>query len=210
MHTATMPVGHTVIPFGQTNTTSFDRQHMKDVIQLSRDAYFKRNLFPIAARIVDPATQTVLAESTNTEIDPNAPLGFTPIGHAEVSAIVAASKKRHTMGKDGRDLSGTVMYTSHYPCPMCWGAMRMAGISRFVYGNSLDQSAQFAHLGFEDKAFYQDLIDPPTPAAMPGQQLYGNKAHQVMLDWQADLKTKGIVRYKKRGETKEPNLSRLA
>ncbi|KAM3279806.1 hypothetical protein ACQJBY_046903 [Aegilops geniculata] len=49
--------------------------------------------------------------------------------HAEVTAIREACKK---LGKI--DLSDCEMYASCEPCPMCFGAVRLSGIKRLVYG----------------------------------------------------------------------------
>lgn len=52
-----------------------------------------------------------------------------PTAHAEVVAIREAAKK---LG--GRRLSGCTLYVTLEPCPMCAGAIVMAGLQRVVYG----------------------------------------------------------------------------
>lgn len=52
-----------------------------------------------------------------------------PTAHAEVVAIRAAAK---ALG--GRRLSGCTLYVTLEPCPMCAGAIVMAGLQRVVYG----------------------------------------------------------------------------
>ena len=52
-----------------------------------------------------------------------------PTAHAEVVAIRAAAKR---LG--GRRLSGCTLYVTLEPCPMCAGAIVMAGLQRVVYG----------------------------------------------------------------------------
>ena len=49
--------------------------------------------------------------------------------HAEVTAIRAACKNLNSI-----DLSGTVIYSTCEPCPMCFSAIHWAGIDKIVYG----------------------------------------------------------------------------
>ncbi len=53
----------------------------------------------------------------------------SPLIHAETDAIADACKN---LGTD--DLSGTVLYTTMEPCPMCAGAMLQAKIGNWVVG----------------------------------------------------------------------------
>lgn len=53
-------------------------------------------------------------------------------GHAELFALRRAQEKLGSI-----DLRGTVMYASGAPCPMCFGAMAMAGVDKAYYANSL-------------------------------------------------------------------------
>jgi tRNA(adenine34) deaminase len=53
----------------------------------------------------------------------------SPLLHAETDAIADACK---TLGTD--DLSGTTLYTTMEPCPMCAGAMLQAKIGDWVVG----------------------------------------------------------------------------
>lgn len=52
-----------------------------------------------------------------------------PTAHAEVVAIRQAAR---ALG--GRRLTGCTLYVTLEPCPMCAGAIVMAGLSRVVYG----------------------------------------------------------------------------
>lgn len=62
--------------------------------------------------------------------------------HAELEAIRAACKQLHT-----RDLSGCTVYSTCAPCAMCFGACHWAGISKIVYGVSLQDAM---HVGLGD------------------------------------------------------------
>lgn len=54
-----------------------------------------------------------------------------PTGHAEVAAIRDAARRLNS-----RSLTGTVMYSSSRPCPMCEAAAYWAGIDGMVYGRN--------------------------------------------------------------------------
>ncbi len=58
-------------------------------------------------------------------------LDADPTAHAEVVAIRAAAR---ALG--GRRLAGCTLYVTLEPCPMCAGAVVMAGLFRVVYGAS--------------------------------------------------------------------------
>ena len=71
-----------------------------------------------------------------------------PTCHGEMMAIRDACKNLNTF-----DLSGCVLYTTGYPCPMCYGAIRWANIDKVYYGcSTLDTE----NIGFRDEIFYQD------------------------------------------------------
>jgi tRNA(Arg) A34 adenosine deaminase TadA len=75
-----------------------------------------------------------------------------PTSHAEMNAIRAAS---HRLGSP--DLSGSAVYASGHPCPMCMAAMRLAGIERVFYAYSNDDGTPF---GLSTAAIYEDLSRP--------------------------------------------------
>lgn len=69
-----------------------------------------------------------------------------PTCHAEINAIKKACKKLHTY-----DLSGCVLYTTGYPCPMCLSAIIWANITQVYYGTNLKEAAA---IGFRDDFIY--------------------------------------------------------
>jgi tRNA(Arg) A34 adenosine deaminase TadA len=71
-----------------------------------------------------------------------------PTAHAEVNAIREASIALKTI-----DLSGTTMYTTCEPCPMCLSAIHWAKIDRVVYGATIEDAAiaGFKELKFSAK-----------------------------------------------------------
>lgn len=74
-----------------------------------------------------------------------------PVCHGEIDAIRKACKKLKTF-----DLSGCEIYTTGYPCPMCFCAILWANISKIYYGcNTTDTEI----IGFRDKAFEESIPD---------------------------------------------------
>ena len=73
-------------------------------------------------------------------------INHDPTAHAEVMAIRDACKNLGT-----HDLSGCVVYTSCYPCPMCMSAIIWANIKGVYYGNTKEDAA---NIGFRDDFIY--------------------------------------------------------
>ena len=69
-----------------------------------------------------------------------------PTAHAEVMTIRDACKNLNTY-----DLTGCVLYTSCYPCPMCLSAIIWANIKTIYYGNTKEDAAD---IGFRDDFIY--------------------------------------------------------
>jgi len=62
--------------------------------------------------------------------------------HAEILALRLACRKLKTI-----HLSGSVIYTTCEPCPMCFAACHWAGISRIAYGLQIEDAQK---LGFNE------------------------------------------------------------
>ena len=72
-----------------------------------------------------------------------------PTCHGEIDAIRKACKKLKTF-----DLKGCEIYTTGYPCPMCFCAILWANIDKVYYGcNTTDTEI----IGFRDKAFEESI-----------------------------------------------------
>ncbi|MFQ5640441.1 MAG: nucleoside deaminase [bacterium] len=72
--------------------------------------------------------------------------------HAEVHAIRAACKKLNTV-----DLSGSTIYSTCEPCPMCFSACHWARISKIVFGARIEdaESAGFNELAISNQMMKQ-------------------------------------------------------
>lgn len=96
--------------------------------------------------------------------------------HAEIVAIRAAEKVLAT-----HDLSGCILYTTCYPCPMCLGAILWARIKTVYYGCSMGQAAA---IGFDDAVFYDAVHDPANSSMVELEQCDGDACAILFQDWQ--------------------------
>lgn len=74
--------------------------------------------------------EEVLAAARNTVLEGD------PTCHAEINAIRAAAARLGT-----HDLSGTVIYSTTEPCPMCFSAIHWARIDLVFFGTAIDDVA---------------------------------------------------------------------
>ncbi len=95
--------------------------HMDHALTLAQEA-FDRGDWPVAAVVVREGS--VIATGQNRQNTRN-DVTF----HAETDALRTAFAALKTT-----DLSGSTVYSTMEPCPMCAEAMRMAGVSRLVLG----------------------------------------------------------------------------
>ena len=75
-----------------------------------------------------------------------------PTAHAEIMAIKDACKNINSY-----DLSGAILYTNCYPCPMCLSAIIWANIKEVYYGNT---SIDAQNIGFRDDMIYDYFNNP--------------------------------------------------
>ena len=81
-----------------------------------------------------------------------------PTAHAELLAIRSASQK---LGSPRLD--GCAVYASGNPCPMCMGAMRLAGVKEVAFAYSNDDGEPY---GLSTAAVYADLAKPFSQQSM--------------------------------------------
>lgn len=101
-----------------------------------------------------------------------------PTLHAEVVAIREACR---ALGS--HDLSGTVLYASCEPCPMCFGAAYWARIDRIVHAAS---RADAAAAGFDDAAIHADVARPPIERELVTVQLMAEEGWRPFAAWAAN------------------------
>ena len=113
-----------------------DHQHyMRLALDRARAAGEKGNR-AVASVIVRDGN--ILGEGENT-----ASTDYDPSAHAEVAAIRKACAALRTL-----DLSGSTLYSTLEPCPMCFWAMQEARIGTLVLGG------RYAGIGRTDKGRY--------------------------------------------------------
>lgn len=100
-----------------------------------------------------------------------------PTGHAEMAALRDASRRLNS-----RDLSGSIMYASGQPCPMCHAAMRLSGIREGYFANSAATAAGFGLLGAE---IYAELCRPLDEQPMRLAHLDVPDAREPYAAWKA-------------------------
>lgn len=72
-----------------------------------------------------------------------------PTAHGEMEAIRDACSKLDTF-----DLTGCEIYTTGYPCPMCFCAILWANIGKIYYGCTTTDTEI---IGFRDKLFEENI-----------------------------------------------------
>jgi len=122
-----------------------DDSIMKKAIEQARKTMNQDVGGPFGAAIIDK-DGTVLSVASNSVLGDH-----DATAHAEINAIRIASKKKQT-----HDLSGCVLYTTAYPCPMCLGAIIWANIKTVYYGCHKEDAAA---IGFRDDFIYSFIKD---------------------------------------------------
>lgn len=115
--------------------TEKDRAFMRIAIEMARKSVASGQS-PFGACIVD-AKGKIIAQAHN-EVVRNTDI----TAHAEIQAIRLACQTVNSI-----DLSGSTIYSTCEPCPMCFAACHWARIDRIVYGAAIGD-AQFA--GFNE------------------------------------------------------------
>ena len=114
-------------------------EFMKEAIELSKENFDKHYGGPFGSVVVKDGK--IVGRGFNHVI-----LNNDPTAHGEIMAIRNACE---TLGT--HDLSGCLIYTSCYPCPMCLSAIIWANIKKVYYGNTKEDAAS---IGFRDDYIY--------------------------------------------------------
>lgn len=98
-----------------------DETFMQRALELARQAE-REGEVPVGAVLVKDGE--IVAEGFNRPI-----ISHDPTAHAEIVTLRAAAR-----ALDNYRLTGTTLYVTLEPCPMCAGAMVHARVGRLVYG----------------------------------------------------------------------------
>ncbi len=97
-----------------------------------------------------PFGAVIVKEGEVLAVEKNRVLSSDATAHAEVNAIRRASEKTGSF-----DLSGSVIYATTEPCPMCFSAIHWARIGKIVYGSSISDAAES---GFNELKISNDTL----------------------------------------------------
>jgi guanine deaminase len=107
---------------------------------------------PFGAIVVKDGQQVAIGQNRVTRDN-------DPTAHAEVEAIRAAGRALGTFL-----LSGTILYSSCEPCPLCLSAALWGRVDRIVFSaNKMDAAAA----GFDDHEFYELMAQPRDGWTLP-------------------------------------------
>jgi tRNA(Arg) A34 adenosine deaminase TadA len=98
-----------------------------------------------------------------------------PTAHAEVLAIRDACRRLGT-----HDRSGSILYCSCEPCPMCLSAIYWARIPRVVFASSKEDAAA---AGFDDTRILEELDRSWVEREVEGVQDLREEGRKVMEAW---------------------------
>ncbi len=145
-----------------------NEEFMREAIRLSIENV-KNGGGPFGAVIVKDGE--IIATGVN-----RVTMNCDPTAHAEVSAIRAACQKLKTF-----DLSGTTIYTSCEPCPMCLGAIYWSHIDRMYYGNDQKDAAK---IGFDDQFIYDEIDRKVSERRLQSEQMLHEEALAGFRAWE--------------------------
>lgn len=151
------------------NMKDTDQHFMKMAIALSEEGMNSNQGGPFGAIIVK--NDEIIGRGNNRVTSTN-----DPTAHAEVTAIRDACKNVNDF-----QLSGSIMYTSCEPCPMCLAAIYWARIDRIVYGCTREDAAA---IGFDDDFIYKEVCIPFDRRSIPIVQLGREEGLKVFKGWE--------------------------
>jgi tRNA(Arg) A34 adenosine deaminase TadA len=125
---------------------------------------------PFGAVVVEAGI--VIGEGANRVIET-----CDPTAHAEVLAIRAACARKGTFS-----LTGTTIYASSEPCPMCLAAIYWARIDSIVFSSGRKDAAR---AGFDDAVFYEELHRAPLERRVPMRQMQLPESPRLFDEWLA-------------------------
>jgi len=115
-------------------------KYMEIASNLALDNLFTKAGGPFGACIVKDGK--IIGRGSNNVLKNN-----DPTAHAEIMAIRDAC---NNIGS--HNLSGSIIYTNCYPCPMCLSAIIWANIKEIYYGNTKEDVSK---IGFRDDYIYE-------------------------------------------------------
>ena len=150
------------------NLKAVKENFMQRAIDLSNFGMENNYGGPFGAVIVKDGK--IIGEGFNKVINSN-----DPTAHAEVTAIREACQNINNF-----DLSGSAIYTSCEPCPMCLAAIYWANIDEIYYANTKNDAAD---IGFRDDFIYNELDKPLDKRDKKFNQILQTEARKIFDNW---------------------------
>lgn len=129
----------------QCTQSDVDQFHLERALELAVGNVDEQGRGAPFGAVIGNATGAIVSEAANAVISD----GPDPTAHAEVTAIRKACRK---LGQE--TLTGCTLYSSCEPCPMCFGAIYWANISRVIYSATRRDAH---HAGFDDQFIYEEI-----------------------------------------------------
>ena len=111
-----------------------------------------------------------IAEGSNKVTSSN-----DPTAHAEIVAIRDACQKLNTY-----NLSGSDLYSSCEPCPMCLSAIYWSHIDNIFYASTRDDAKK---INFDDSFIYSEFSKKIEDRKIPIKQMLRDEALKVFELW---------------------------
>ena len=112
----------------------------------------------------------IIAEGSNIVTSSN-----DPTAHAEIVAIRDACQKLNTF-----NLSGSDLYSSCEPCPMCLSAIYWSHIDNIFYANTRNDAKK---INFDDSFIYSEFSKKIEDRKIPIKQILRDEAIKAFELW---------------------------
>ena len=112
----------------------------------------------------------IIAEGSNKVTSSN-----DPTAHAEIVAIRDACQKLNTF-----NLSGSDLYSSCEPCPMCLSAIYWSHIDNIFYANTRDDAKK---INFDDSFIYSEFSKKIEDRKIPIKQMLRDESLKAFELW---------------------------
>ena len=148
--------------------SGYQEQFMLRAIELARAGMEANAGGPFGSVVVKDGA--IIGEGNNRVTSTN-----DPTSHAEIVAIREACKQLNTF-----ELTGSVIYASCEPCPMCLAAIYWSHAEKIYIACDRNDAAR---AGFDDAYIYQELSAPTAERSVPIEQRGREAGIAVFEEW---------------------------